>query len=196
MRIISGGQSGADRAALDAAIRLGIPHGGWLPRGRKAEDGPLPARYLLRETDSDSYRERTEKNIVDSDATLILFFGPLTGGSALTESLALRHDRPCLTIDLEEVPQENAVSAVEKWLLRYGVRTLNVAGPRASNEPRIYDAVLALLLAVDWGEANRAAEADPWIIYCACPRPDCRSDLRNEKTGCGSVKIRYFRLDI
>jgi hypothetical protein len=155
VRIVSGGQSGADRAALDAAIRLGIPHGGWLPRGRKAEDGPLPARYRLKETDSDRYRERTEKNIVDSDATLILSFGPLTGGSALTESLALRHDRPCLTIDLEEVSGADAVVAVEKWLKRHGIRTLNVAGPRASNEPRIYDAVLALLLAVDWGEAEQ-----------------------------------------
>ena len=155
MRIISGGQSGADRAALDAAISLGIPHGGWLPRGRKAEDGPLPARYRLRETQSDSYRERTEKNIVDSDATLILSFGPLTGGSALTESLSLRHDRPCLTIDLEEVPQADAVAAVEKWLQRHGIRTLNVAGPRASNEPRIYDAVLALLLAVNWQDLEQ-----------------------------------------
>jgi len=150
VQIISGGQTGADRAALDAAIRLGIPHGGWLPRGRKAEDGPLPASYRLQETETDSYRERTEKNILASGGTLILSFGPLTGGSALTESLALRHDRPCLTIDLQEVPQAEAVIAVENWLQRYDVRTLNVAGPRASNDPRIYDAVLALLLAVNW----------------------------------------------
>ncbi|MFZ5797820.1 MAG: putative molybdenum carrier protein [Thermodesulfobacteriota bacterium] len=150
VRIISGGQSGADRAALDAAIRLGIPHGGWLPRGRKAEDGPLPAHYRLRETETARYRERTEKNIVDSDATLILSFGPLTGGSALTESLALRHDRPCLIIDLAEVPRAEAAAAVEQWLRRYKIRTLNVAGPRASNQPGIYDAVLDLLLAVNW----------------------------------------------
>ena len=150
MRIISGGQTGADRAALDAAIRLGIPHGGWLPRGPKAEDGPLPARYQLQETETDSYRERTEQNIKASDGTLVLSFGPLTGGSALTESLALRHDRPCLTIDLEEVARADAAIAVETWLNRYGIRTLNVAGPRASNEPRIYNAVLALLLTVDW----------------------------------------------
>jgi hypothetical protein len=155
MQIISGGQSGADRAALDAAIRLGIPHGGWLPRGRKAEDGPLPARYRLRETDSDSYRKRTEKNIIVSDGTLILSFGPLTGGSALTESLALRHDRPCLTIDLQEVPQADAAVAVENWLQRYTIRTLNVAGPRASSEPRIYGAVLALLLAVNWQDLEQ-----------------------------------------
>lgn len=160
MQIISGGQSGADRAALDAAIRLGIPHGGWLPRGRKAEDGPLPARYRLQETDSDRYRERTEKNIKASDGTLILSFGPLTGGSALTESLALRHDRPCLIIDLQEVPRADAVVAVENWLLRHGIRILNVAGPRASNEPRIYNAVLALLLAVNWQNSNRQMKAD------------------------------------
>jgi len=156
VQIISGGQSGADRAALDAAIRLGIPHGGWVPRGRKAEDGPLPARYRLRETESDSYRERTEKNILAGDGTLILSFGPLTGGSALTESLALRYDRPCLAIDLQEVPLADAAVAVENWLRRYGIWTLNVAGPRASNEPRIYVAVLTLLLAVNWpGEKKR-----------------------------------------
>ncbi|MHB8809428.1 MAG: putative molybdenum carrier protein [Desulfobulbaceae bacterium] len=164
MRIISGGQSGADRAALDAAIRLNIPHGGWLPRGRKAEDGPLPASYRLRETESDSYRERTEKNITESDGTLILSFGLLTGGSALTKNLALRHDRPCLTIDLEEVPLAGAVVAVEKWLQRHGIRTLNVAGPRASNEPRIYDAVLALLLAVDWPGEQQQTYGKPKSI--------------------------------
>jgi hypothetical protein len=125
VRIISGGQTGADRAALDTAIRLGIPHGGWLPRGRKTEDGPLPARYRLQEIESDSYRERTEKNILESDGTLILSFGPLTGGSALTEYLALRHDRPCLVMDLAEVDQAGAAAAVEIWLKRHGIRTLN-----------------------------------------------------------------------
>lgn len=150
MKIISGGQTGADRAALDAAIHLGIPHGGWLPSGRKTEDGPLPAAYSLREMDSDRYRDRTEQNIIDSDGTLIFSYGPLTGGSALTESLAIRHDRPCLVIDLELVPGAEAVAAIETWLQRYAVSVLNVAGPRASGEPRIYHAVYNLLLEVQW----------------------------------------------
>jgi len=150
MKIVSGGQTGADRAAIDAAIRLDLPYGGWLPRGRKTEDGTLPLRYALEEMDSDKYRDRTEQNIIDSDGTLIVTYGPLTGGSAMTESMALRHDRPCLILDLELVAMDKAVAALETWLKRYGVRVLNVAGPRASKEPRIYDAVRKLLVAIDW----------------------------------------------
>ncbi|MFP7754035.1 putative molybdenum carrier protein [Thermodesulfobacteriota bacterium B35] len=150
MKIVSGGQTGADRAALDAAIRLGIPHGGWLPRGRKTEDGPLPGRYRLREMDSGRYRDRTEKNILDSDGTLIVSLGPLTGGSALTEALAIRHDRPCLHINLELVDREQAATTIGRWLREHAIRTLNVAGPRASGEPRIYEEVLELLLSVSW----------------------------------------------
>lgn len=150
MKILSGGQTGADRAALDAAIDLGLPLAGWLPRGRKTEDGPLPPRYALREMDSDSYRDRTEKNIIDSDGTLIVSFGPPTGGSALTEALALKHDRPCLVLDLEQLHLPAAVRALEKWIRQYTIRTMNVAGPRASGEPRIYEAVRRLLLAVNW----------------------------------------------
>jgi len=158
MKIISGGQTGADRAALDSAMQLGIPHGGWLPRGRKTEDGPLPIRYCLQETDSDSYRDRTEKNVVTGDATLIVSFGSLTGGSALTESLALRHDRPCLVLNLDLIDYAAAVTAVEDWITRYRIRTVNVAGPRASSEPRIYDAVRDILLAVDWQKLEKATQ--------------------------------------
>jgi hypothetical protein len=150
MKIISGGQTGADRAALDAAIKLGIPHGGWLPKGRKTEDGPLPAGYCLQELDSYSYRKRTEKNVVSSDGTLIAAFGPLTGGSALTEHLAVKHDRPCLVLDLEEISMDEAADAVVKWLTRNTISTLNVAGPRASGEPGIYKALYDLLLAINW----------------------------------------------
>lgn len=150
MKIISGGQTGADQAALDAAIQMGIPHGGWLPKGRKTEAGPLPAQYNLQELDSHLYRDRTEKNITDSDGTLIISFGPLTGGSALTESLALKHDRPCLVLDLELISMSEAVDAIEKWLDKYSIQTLNVAGPRASGEPRIYEAVRDILLDVQF----------------------------------------------
>ena len=150
MKIISGGQTGADRAALDTAIKLGLPYGGWLPRGRKTEDGPLPMRYSLHELDSGKYRDRTKKNILASDGTLIASFGPLTGGSALTESLALRYNRPCLIINFDKVPYVEAAKAVEIWLERYTIRIMNVAGPRASGEPRIYSAVCDMLLAVNW----------------------------------------------
>lgn len=150
MKIVSGGQTGADRAALDAAITLDLPYGGWLPRGRKTEDGSLPLHYMLQEMDSENYRDRTEQNVIDSDGTLIATYGPLTGGSALTESMTLLHDRPCLILDFELVPDDKAVIALETWLKRYAVKTLNVAGPRTSKEPRIYQAVCDLLLAVDW----------------------------------------------
>jgi hypothetical protein len=150
MRIISGGQTGADQAALDAAIALDIPHGGWLPKGRKTEQGPLPLRYDLRESDSSRYRDRTEKNILAADGTLIFSFGPLTGGSALTEALAIRHDRPFLHVDFELIEREQAAALVEKWLRDCRIEVVNVAGPRASNEPRIYQAVYALLTAIHW----------------------------------------------
>lgn len=155
MKIISGGQTGADRAALDAAIELGIPHGGWLPKGRRTENGPLPRSYALEEFDSFEYRPRTEKNVLAGDGTLIVSFGPLTGGSALTESLALRHDRPCLHINLEDTTDNQAVAAIMAWLRRYHIATLNVAGPRASGEPRIYQAVLNLLKKITWQELDQ-----------------------------------------
>ncbi len=150
MKIISGGQTGADLAALDAAIHLGLPHGGWLPRGRKTEAGPLPPSYRLKELNSAKYRDRTEKNIQESDGTLIISLGPLSGGSALTEALAIRHNRPCLHLDLTLMNQPTAVTTIKKWLHEHRIETLNVAGSRASGEPRIYRVVFDLLTAVQW----------------------------------------------
>jgi len=154
MKIISGGQTGADRAALDVAIQLGFEHGGWLPKGRKTENGALPARYHLRELDSTQYRQRTEKNVLEGDATLILSHGPLSGGSALTQSLAVRHDRPVLHLDLEQLERQEAKMILEQWLARHQVSTLNVAGPRASGDPQIYEAVFQLLCIVNWPAAG------------------------------------------
>ena len=150
MKIISGGQTGADQAALDAAIALKIPYGGWLPRGRKTENGPLSQRYALRELNSARYRDRTEKNILTADGTLIFSFGPLSGGSALTEALAIRHDRPFLHIDFELTDRTRATALVAAWLQAMQIETVNVAGPRASSEPRIYEAVYALLTEIHW----------------------------------------------
>ena len=161
MKIISGGQTGADRAALDAAIALGVPHGGWLPKGRKTEAGPLPMHYALHELTSRRYRDRTEKNIVAADATLLFSFGPLSGGSALTEALTLRHNRPCLHVDFELVNAAQATALVEKWLAELQPAILNVAGPRASSEPRIYPAVYALLTSVRWLKSAAASRACP-----------------------------------
>ncbi len=93
-KIISGGQLGADQAALDAAIKLEIPHGGWIPKGRMTESGPLPDRYKLQEMTTNSYPKRTEKNVTDSDGTVIISSGKLTDGSKLTEKLAEKHKKP------------------------------------------------------------------------------------------------------
>lgn len=150
MKIISGGQTGADLAALDAAIALAIPHGGWLPRGRKTEAGRLPEHYALQESNSPRYRDRTERNIVCADATLICSHGPLSRGSALTEALAIRHDRPFLHVDFELSPAEAATTLVQRWLDNIQPATLNVAGPRASSDPLIYNAVFALLTSLHW----------------------------------------------
>jgi hypothetical protein len=134
-KIVSGGQTGVDRAALDAAIELGIAHGGWCPSGRRAEDGAIPARYRLEETGSTDYATRTERNVVDSDATLILYRGRLSGGTELTRQLARQHGKPCLVVDLERPP---STQEVRSWLADERPKVLNVAGPRESQNPGIW----------------------------------------------------------
>jgi len=134
MRLISGGQTGVDRGALDAALELGIPHGGWCPRGRLAEDGPIPDRYQLCESDSPEYPVRTEQNVLEGDATLILCRGRPSGGTELTRRLAQQHGRPHLVVDLDDVPDP---AGVRRWLAEQRIETLNVAGPRDSQSPGI-----------------------------------------------------------
>jgi hypothetical protein len=144
-KIISGGQTGVDRAALDVAIQLGIPYGGWVPKGRLTEDGPLPETYALRETPTAVYSERTEKNVVDSDGTLIISRGELTGGSEYTREMALKHNRPWLHVDLKKTVALRAALTIVAWLGGQNIRVLNVAGPRASKDPGIYRDARALL---------------------------------------------------
>jgi len=148
VKIISGGQTGVDRAALDAAIRLGVPHGGWVPKGRLAEDGPLPERYTLKETASAVYAERTEKNVLDADGTLIIARGKLCGGTAYTRDMAVKHGRPWLHVDLRQTPAFRAALAIREWVAAQRIMVLNVAGPRASKDPRIYNDTLAMLESV------------------------------------------------
>jgi hypothetical protein len=133
-KIVSGGQTGVDRGALEAAIELRIPHGGWCPKGRLAEDGVIPDRYELAETSSPQYRERTERNVLDSDGTLILYRAVLHGGTELTRRLAAAYGKPHLLVDLQQ-PWDAA--ALRQWLSDEGIRILNVAGPRESSAPGI-----------------------------------------------------------
>ncbi|HEA67883.1 MAG TPA: hypothetical protein ENI07_13830 [Desulfobacterales bacterium] len=144
-KIISGGQTGADQAALDAAIKLDIPHGGWIPKGRITEDGPIPEKYQLEEMPTSSYAERTEQNVIDSDGTLIVSHGMLTGGSADTRELALEHKRPWLHIDLNKTGIFDAALKLSGWVLKNNIEILNVAGPRASKDPKIYRAVMNII---------------------------------------------------
>ena len=115
-KIISGGQTGADRAALDVAIRLGIPYGGWIPKGRVAEDGPLPDKYQLQEMPTNSYSKRTEQNVIDSDGTLIICRGKPTGGSDYTRQMVLKHKRHLLHIDLTLTTSYDAASLILSWV--------------------------------------------------------------------------------
>jgi hypothetical protein len=142
-KLVSGGQTGVDRAALDAGLRSGLAVGGWCPKGRLAEDGFIDLRYPLQETHTESYSVRTEWNVRDSDGTLILHREKLTGGTALTKRLAIEYERPCLCLQLStEVRQ----SSVVRWLERHQLRTLNVAGPRESGEPGIYQQAYQFLM--------------------------------------------------
>jgi hypothetical protein len=145
----SGGQTGVDRAALDVAIELDIPYGGWIPKGRLAEDGPIPERYeSLRETESPEYEVRTELNVRDTDATLLLTFGPPTGGTRFTKAVATRLGRPMLEIDLATADFPAATTAVRAWLAGLGESVrLNVAGPRASQSLVAYALTREFLLA-------------------------------------------------
>lgn len=136
-KIVSGGQTGVDRAALDVAIKLGIPHGGWCPRGRWAEDGVIPELYNLRETPAAEPEQRTEWNVRDSDGTVIFSVSAhLTGGSAYTRTMAERWGKPCLHLAEVLHPVADAVAQLEGFLRQHRIRVLNVAGPRRSVEPR------------------------------------------------------------
>jgi hypothetical protein len=145
LKIISGGQTGADRAALDFAIRHKIPYDGWVPKGRKTEDGTLPEKYNLQEMPTGQYSKRTEKNVLDSDGTLIISHGLLTGGSALTTSFAELHRKPWIHIDLEMASYSEAARTIQEWVGRNGIKTMNIAGPRESKDPMIYQSVMELL---------------------------------------------------
>ncbi len=142
-KIISGGQTGVDRAALDMALESGIPCGGWCPKGRKAEDGPIDIRYPLAETTSAKYSVRTEKNVRESDGTLVLTKpGQASAGTVLTRRLAQKYKKPCLVTDPFV---EDDLGKVREWIEVNAIRVLNVAGPRESEVAGIHDRTFEFL---------------------------------------------------
>lgn len=150
-KIISGGQTGVDRAALDVALEFGLVCGGWCPQGRRAEDGRIDPRYPLQETPWDGYPQRTEWNVRDADGTLILTCGESDRGTALTIEVVRRKQKPYLVVD---VAGEVDVTAIRAWGEANGVRVLNVAGPRESSSPGIYGRAVEVLRRLLGGESE------------------------------------------
>ncbi|KPJ67874.1 MAG: hypothetical protein AMJ43_02680 [Coxiella sp. DG_40] len=128
-KVISGGQTGVDRAALDVALELNISCGGWCPKGRRAEDGVIDQKYPLKETNANEYAVRTEMNVKDSDGTLILTWGRPKSGTLLTLRLSKLHQKPHLVVDMKRSPNADDVIL---WIRRENIRVLNIAGPRQS----------------------------------------------------------------
>jgi hypothetical protein len=141
-KVISGGQTGVDRGALDAALDLGLEAGGWAPKGRRAEDGIIPDRYPVKETPSRDYEQRTEWNVRDSDATLVLTTGKPEGGTHSTIETAHRLEKPVFVVDLLK---PHNLASISFWLDYEQVKTLNVAGPRESKVPGIRAMAMAFL---------------------------------------------------
>ena len=144
-KIISGGQTGVDRGALDAALNNGIECGGWCPEGREAEDGEIPDKYPLVEVPGGSYKHRTLQNIMGSDGTVIIYFGDLEGGTEETAFYCMKKGMPYKLIDLQEIKLERAKELVATFIKDREIETLNVAGPRASRVEGAYDYAFGLL---------------------------------------------------
>jgi putative molybdenum carrier protein len=135
LMIVSGGQTGVDRGALDAALEASAPCAGWCPSERLAEDGKIPDRYPLRELAGAGYRERTTQNVLDSDGTLVICFGHPEGGTEETLRYCIERGKPYRLIDASAVSAHDAAELVALFVQKFGIESLNVAGPRASKQP-------------------------------------------------------------
>jgi hypothetical protein len=148
IKIVSGGQTGVDRGALDAALAVGFPCGGWCPGDRAAEDGPIPEKYPLMPLPNGDYRQRARLNVVDSDGTAILFYEALSGGTRLTRNLCALLKRPYVPVDARQISESEAVASVLEFVEKNVIQTLNVAGPRLSGWPDGYGFALAVVSGV------------------------------------------------
>jgi hypothetical protein len=139
LKIVSGAQTGVDRAALDAAMACGVKAGGWCPQDRIAEDGVIADSYPVTELANAGYSERTLQNVIDSDGTLIIYFAYLSGGTEQTLGFCIAQSKPYLLIDGEELSTQRASHRLSRFIEDKAIDVLNVAGPRASGEARAYD---------------------------------------------------------
>ncbi len=157
-KVVSGGQTGVDRAALDFAGDCGLARGGWCPKGRLALDGRISDEYPLQETPSPAYSQRTRWNVRDSDGTLIISRGVLKGGTAFTKRCADELRRPCLILDLDYVSNRRSAACelLVSWLSDHGIKELNIAGPREREEQGIYCETLNFLVEF-WQEYSASA---------------------------------------
>lgn len=144
-KIISGGQPGVEIAALDAAVKLNIPHGGWGFKRRKTENGVLPEQYNVKAIGKPSYSERLEKNIIDAEGTVILTHGLLKIGSRIIKNLADKHKKPCLHVDLGEYPLNRAISLIRKWMINNEIGKIYFTGSKPSGAARINAEVIQII---------------------------------------------------
>lgn len=139
-QIISGAQTGADRAALDAAIAFGLPHGGYCPQGRLAENGVIPAHYQLTEIEG-SYRARNKLNVAKADGTVIFYQRYLSGGTELSLAFCLQAKKPYKLLDIDSLNPTQAAAMLQRFIADFEIVVLNVAGPRHSRCPAMYEFV-------------------------------------------------------
>lgn len=148
LKIVSGGQTGVDQGALAAALDRGAPCGGWCPEGRRSEDGLIPPIYPMRELSGAGYADRTLRNVQDSDGTAIVFAGTLDGGTRLTRTYCKDESKPCILIDSSTLSERDAIDALVSFVANHDIKTLNVAGPRASKWPDAHAYTRMLLMGV------------------------------------------------
>lgn len=196
-KIVSGGQTGADQGALDAAIEYCFPYGGWIPKGRLTENGPLPDTYRLQEMPTKDYKKRTLQNVLDSDATLIVSRGKVIGGTKLTMDYANKHGKNSKHVNLQEDFPLFVVPGVYSWIHQNCIKVLNVAGPRASKDAGIYDDVkliitgVLLLTAVDAPPGSKLADYTQEQYMEKLPfKPHSVEDAVSQLTGQLSLEAR------
>ena len=169
-KIISGGQIGADQGALDVAIKYGIPHGGWIQKGRKTQGGVLPLKYHLKEMSTASFKDRIEQNVIDSHGSVIISHGALTGGADYCLKMAQKHGRPCLHIDLNTISEFTAASRLNAWIKENDIEVLNVNGSRTSEDSNIYKNTMDII------------EAAVLLGLVKTPPPGQWTDMKEEDT--------------